>query len=103
MKGTAHFPRHHGPDEVRNSCHGAPGTSPAEPVFTSQVSQVADLEDTRRHYKMSDADFALLNPNTRTCPVFRTNADAELTKLIYRRVPVLVNESTGEDPGESSS
>ena len=36
--------------------------------------------------------FALLNPNTRTCPVFRSQADAELTKNIYRRVPMLIDE-----------
>ncbi|WP_322489060.1 hypothetical protein [Chloroflexus sp.] len=40
----------------------------------------------------------MLNPNTRTTPVFRTRADAELTKALYRRVPVLVNERTGENP-----
>jgi len=31
-------------------------------------------------------------------PVFRTRADAELTRKIYQRVPVLVNERTGENP-----
>jgi hypothetical protein len=40
----------------------------------------------------------LINPNTRTSPTFRTQADAELTKKIYRRVPVLVNESTEQNP-----
>ncbi|MCS7020915.1 MAG: hypothetical protein NZU63_03685, partial [Gemmataceae bacterium] len=34
----------------------------------------------------------------RTCPIFRTRQDAELTKAIYRRVPVLVNEATSENP-----
>ena len=77
---------------------GAPGSSSDPPLFTSHVSQVAQLDDERRHFRLNDEDFALLNPNTRTCPVFRTNADAELTKLIYRRVPVLVNEATGDDP-----
>jgi hypothetical protein len=31
-------------------------------------------------------------------PVFRTKIDAELTKKIYQRVPVLANEVTGENP-----
>ncbi len=35
----------------------------------------------------------MLNPNTRTCPIFRSRQDAELTKAIYRRVPVLLDES----------
>src|SRR5699024_7724980 len=33
-----------------------------------------------------------LNPNTGTCPVFRSRRDAEITLGIYRRVPVLVKE-----------
>jgi len=39
----------------------------------------------------------LLNPNTRTCPIFRTRRDAELTKAIYRRVPVLIREGPPEE------
>ena len=39
----------------------------------------------------SAADIRLLNPNTRTCPIFRTRRDAEITKAIYRRVPVLID------------
>src|SRR5690606_35672666 len=46
----------------------------------------------------SAEDIALLNPNTRTCPTFRSRRDAELTKAIYRRVPVLVNEVRNENP-----
>jgi len=36
----------------------------------------------------------LLNPNTGTCPVFRTGADAEIAKKLYRRVPILQNDQT---------
>ncbi|MCC6528846.1 MAG: N-6 DNA methylase [Pseudomonadales bacterium] len=50
------------------------------------------LKDARRRFALTPAEFALLNPNTRTCPVFRSQADAELTKKIYRRVPVLWDE-----------
>ncbi len=35
----------------------------------------------------------MLNPNTGTVPIFRTRRDAEITLGIYRRVPVLINES----------
>jgi hypothetical protein len=54
------------------------------------------LGDERRKFVLSAEDIGLLNPNTRTCPVFRSQADAELTKKIYRRVPVLIDESRGE-------
>jgi len=56
------------------------------------------LSDDRRQFTLSSEDFSRLNPNTRTCPVFRTKIDAEITKKIYERVPVLVNEQTGENP-----
>ena len=54
--------------------------------------------DPKRRFALSAAELALLNPNTRTCPVFRSRADAELTTAIYRRVPVLSNEGTGQNP-----
>lgn len=40
----------------------------------------------------------LINPNTRTCATFRSRRDAELTKAIYRRVPVLIREEPLENP-----
>jgi hypothetical protein len=53
---------------------------------------VDDLDDPEKRFTLSPEDFELLNPNTRTCPVFRTRRDAEMTKAVYRRVPVLVRE-----------
>src|SRR5690606_26579354 len=38
-----------------------------------------------------------INPNTKTAPVFRSRADAELTAKIYSRVPVLIDETKGQD------
>jgi len=52
-----------------------------------------DLRDKKRHITLSAIDFKLLNPNTRTCPIFRSKRDANLTKYIYKRVPVLINRS----------
>ena len=63
----------------------------ADFVFFAQA--VEDLGDPERHIVLSSEDIALLNPNTRTCPIFRSRKDAELTKAIYRRTPVLVHEA----------
>lgn len=60
--------------------------------FAFFALDVADLEDPERRFTLSPEDFALLNPNTKTCPIFRTGRDAEITKGIYRLVPVLVKE-----------
>lgn len=56
---------------------------------------ISHTTDKRRRFVLSADEFALINPNTRTCPVFRSQADAELTKKIYRCVPVLIDESKG--------
>lgn len=63
------------------------------------------VEDTaphnkQRHIALTAADMALLNPNTRTCPIFRTRRDADLTRAVYRRVPVLIdhNRKAGGNP-----
>lgn len=63
-----------------------------EAEFVFFALETADLDDVEKRFTLSPDDFALLNPNTRTCPVFRTRRDAEITKGIYRRVPVLVKE-----------
>ena len=55
-----------------------------------------ELNDKERRFTLSAKDITLVNPNTKTCPIFRTRRDAEITKSIYRRVPVLIDE-TRED------
>jgi hypothetical protein len=51
---------------------------------------IDDLKDKMQVFDLEPADFALLNPNTLTTPLFRTSIDAELTKQIYRSVPILI-------------
>ena len=46
---------------------------------------------------MTAQDFAQVNPNTGTAAVFRSHRDAELTKAIYGRLPILVDRSSGEE------
>jgi hypothetical protein len=66
--------------------------------FARQIEHLAEKE---RHFTLTAEDIALLNPNTRTCPIFRYKQDAELTKHIYRRVPVLIKEAQ-EGHGEEN-
>ncbi len=58
---------------------------------------VDELRDPERRISLTAEEIALLNPNTRTCPIFRTKRDAEITKAIYRRVPVLIKEGPPEE------
>lgn len=57
-----------------------------------------EVRDPDKAFTLSPQEIALLNPNTRTAPVFRSARDARITKEIYQRVPVLLNEATGENP-----
>ncbi|MBU2261659.1 MAG: N-6 DNA methylase, partial [Proteobacteria bacterium] len=75
---------------------GGPNTAPGGTDFAFFLTNAAQLHESDRHFKLSSEDIALLNPNTRTCPIFRSKRDAEITKAIYRRVPVLIDESKGE-------
>ena len=60
--------------------------------FAFFLQQVTDLKDEARRFVLTRDDIALLNPNTRTCPIFRSQKDADLTKAIYQRVPVLIKD-----------
>jgi len=58
-------------------------------TFQFFAGNPSHLSDKARQFTLTPADFELLNPNTRTCPVFRSGYDAELTKKLYRSTPVL--------------
>jgi hypothetical protein len=60
--------------------------------FVCFASQVSQLTDPRRRFTLKPDEFRLINPNTLTCPVFRSERDAELTKKLYRAAPVLIDE-----------
>jgi hypothetical protein len=63
--------------------------------FAFFLQRPEELRDETRCFALMPKDFWLLNPNTGTCPVFRSADEAELARAIYRRVPVLVRE---DDP-----
>ncbi len=52
----------------------------------------ADLRDESRRIHLEPADFLRINPNTLTTPTFRADMDAQVTRGIYKRVPVFVRE-----------
>lgn len=66
--------------------------------FLFFATNVSHLSEPERRFQLTASDFARINPNTRTCPIFRTRADAALTGRIYERVPVLMNEDNGQNP-----
>ncbi|WP_136219043.1 Eco57I restriction-modification methylase domain-containing protein [Massilia sp. Mn16-1_5] len=77
---------------------GSPSSEPATLAFFAR--QPEQIHDTRRQFRLTPEEFALINPNTRTCPVFRSERDAELTKKLYRAAPVLIEEAVTDASGE---
>jgi hypothetical protein len=73
----------------------SPVNVPTQCAFFLQ--DVSELEDPERCFPLSSADFARVNPNTGTAPIFRTRRDAALTTAIYGRLPVLVDRSAGAE------
>ena len=62
--------------------------------FLQDPETVADPD---RCFPLAPADFARVNPNTGTAPIFRTRRDAEITRRIYENHPVLVDRSQGAE------
>ena len=61
------------------------------------LHDVETIDDPDRCFPLTPDDFVRVNPNTGTAPVFRTRLDAEITRRIYERHPVLVDRSGDEE------
>ncbi len=68
-----------------------------EADFAFGIYRTNDLKEPDRHFSLSAKDIALLNPNTRTCPTFRSKRDMLITKAIYDRVPILLKTGSIEE------
>jgi hypothetical protein len=65
------------------------GRNDHEVQLAFYILAIDDLADPRRSFSLGLHDFRLINPNTLTCPIFRSQKDAEITKNIYARVPLI--------------
>ena len=73
------------------------GGRPAGRVRMAFYTRFVEDVPTRR-FELGADEVALINPNTKTLPIFRARRDAEITLGIFRRFPVLVDEATGNNP-----
>ena len=70
--------------------------------FIYDVASIADLSYQAKWYSLTPEEFQLLNPNTLTLPIFRSQRDAELTKKLYRAAPVLIREAEWVGEGKDA-
>jgi hypothetical protein len=71
-------------------------------AMASYVHEVANLRDPRKVYTLEPSEISLVNPNSCTCPVFRTPQDKELTVKVYKLNQVMQLEEGGESKSESN-
>ncbi|EPG4106362.1 Eco57I restriction-modification methylase domain-containing protein [Pseudomonas aeruginosa] len=74
----------------------------AQAEFVFFARQPSQIHDPRRRFTLTPEEFRLINPNTLTCPVFRSERDAELTKRLYRAAPVLMRDAVIAGEGKQA-
>jgi N-6 DNA Methylase len=74
------------------STHGGTANT-AQFVFFAHT--VEDLKDDVRRFSLGADEIAILNPNSRTCPVFRTKHDSTICLAVVPRTLCLYEELTG--------
>ena len=74
------------------------GAQEREIDFAFFLTQPEQLAEEDRHFTLTREELYTINPNTGTCPTFRSKRDAELTKRLYKAAPVLINEAEDENP-----
>jgi len=60
--------------------------------FAFFLHQAEHLKEAERRFTLTVDDFALFNPNTRSCPIFRSRRDMEIAHKMYQRAGVLWKE-----------
>lgn len=78
------------------------GATEFDPELAHYLLTVEHLADPRRRFTLTPDEFRLINPNTLTCPVFRSERDAELTKKLYRAAPVLMRDAVVAGKGKQA-
>ncbi|WP_334437191.1 Eco57I restriction-modification methylase domain-containing protein [Bradyrhizobium sp. AZCC 1610] len=63
--------------------------------FAFFLTDSSQLSEPRRRFTLTPEEIAQINPNTKTAPIFRAQADAKLTAEIYSRIPVLLADEKG--------
>jgi hypothetical protein len=87
-------------DDRSSFCVLTIGHSDQGAEFAFSLLNTTDLANAERRFRLTSEQIAAINPNTKTAPVFRSRADAELTAKFYARAPVLIEERPHEEGGD---
>ena len=70
--------------------------------FAFFLQNTTMYEEKERRFTLLPEQIAAINPNTKTAPVFRSRADAELTANLYSKAPVLIEERPDHPEGDKN-
>ncbi len=68
-----------------------------KPTFAFHIHNINQLNQQERRFCLSKDEFNLINPNTSSCPIFRTEIDATLTKKIYKASKIIHKDIDSEN------
>ena len=66
--------------------------------FAFYLHSTEHLRESERRFGLSAEDLLLFNPNTRTCPTFRTRKDMEIARKMYLHAGILWKAPTPAEP-----
>lgn len=89
-----------GTDDRKSFCIICTGGTARAAEFCFDIKAINEIEYPERRFALTEDEIARINPNTKTAPVFRSRADAELTAKLYARAPVLIEEGPQEEGGD---
>jgi len=76
------------------------GSQAAAARFCFDIKNISEIYHPERRFELTEDEIARINPNTRTAPIFRSRADAELTAKLYACAPVLIQERPQAEGGD---
>lgn len=65
---------------------------PVDAELAVGMYSVSEINDSRKRFKLNNNIVSLINPNTKTCPMFVSNEDAIIINKIYTNSGALINE-----------
>lgn len=87
-------------DDRSSFCLLTIGRSNQGAEFAFSLLHTTDLANSERRFCLTPAEISTINPNTKTAPVFRSRADAELTAKLYSHASALIVERPQEEGGD---
>ncbi|MGD2089553.1 MAG: N-6 DNA methylase [Candidatus Aminicenantes bacterium] len=71
--------------------------------FAFFLHNTSELHEKNRIFTLTSDIINLINPNTKTCPIFRRRHDAEIVKKIYLKLPILMSDNDDSSGWECQS